>query len=98
AAYHSGERRRASRLARAALRSVEGWFAPSVVYASHHLIGKLERDAGRTTQALERFRRAVEVVEQMRGGIVADEFKATFLGAQIELYEDAIRDCLDNNG
>jgi CHAT domain-containing protein len=98
AAYHSGEQRRASRLARSALRSVEGWFAPSVVYASHHLIGKLENDAGRTTNALDRFRRAVEVVEQMRGGIVADEFKATFLGDKIELYEDAISACLDKGG
>lgn len=97
AAYQAGERRRASRLANAALRSIAGRFAPSVAYLCHNLIGKIARDEGRATPALESFRRAVEIVEQMRGGIAADEFKATFLGDKIEVYEDAIRACLDES-
>ena len=34
----------------------------------------------------------------MRGQVVADEFKATFLGDKIEVYEDAIAACLDQGG
>ena len=95
AAYAAGDRRKSNRLAKAGLRSIAGRFAPSVSYLCHNLIGKIARDEGRSVQALSSFRRAVEVVEQMRGGIAADEFKATFLGDKIEVYEDAIRSCLD---
>jgi tetratricopeptide (TPR) repeat protein len=94
-AYLTGDRRKANRLANAALRSIAGRFAPSVAYQSHNLIGKIAHDEGRAAAALASFRRAVEIVEQMRGGIAADEFKATFLGDKIEVYEDAIRACLD---
>jgi CHAT domain-containing protein len=96
AAYAAGDRRKANRLAKACLRSIAGRFAPSVSYLCHNLIGKIARDEGRAGQALSSFRRAVEIVEQMRGGIAADEFKATFLGDKIEVYEDAIRACLDS--
>ncbi len=95
AAHLSGNLTKASRMAHTALRTVEGVFAPGVVYKCHHLIGKIERERGRRRQALENFRRAVETVEQMRGGIAADEFKATFLRDKIEIYEDAIASCLD---
>ena len=98
AAYQAGDRPTAARRARAALRSIENCFAPAVAHMCHHLIGKVARDGGNTSAALESFRRAVEIVEQMRGGIAADEFKATFLGDKMEVYEDAIRACLDYGG
>jgi CHAT domain-containing protein len=94
AAYLKGESGRASRMARSALKSVEDLFAPAVSYRCHHLIGSIERDRGRRPAALESFRRAVETIEQLRGGIAADEFKATFLRDKIEVYEDAIAACL----
>ncbi|MEK6300691.1 MAG: CHAT domain-containing protein [Acidobacteriota bacterium] len=34
----------------------------------------------------------------MRGGIAADQFKATFLGDKVEVYEDTIAACLDVGG
>jgi CHAT domain-containing protein len=95
AAYLSGDRSRASRMARNALRSVEGLFAPSVLYKCHHLIGIVERDRNRPRPALESFRRAVDAIEQLRGGIAADEFKTTFLHDKVEVYEDAIAACLN---
>lgn len=98
AAYQAGDRATATRRARATLRSIENCFAPAVAHMCHHLIGKVARDGGNTRDALESFRRAVEIVEQMRGGIAADEFKATFLGDKMEVYEDAIRACLDDGG
>ena len=95
AEYLAGESRSADRKARAALRSIAGAFAPSIVYSCHSLIGRIARDRGQAGAALASFRRAVETVDRMRGGIAADEFKATFLGDKIEVYEDAIRACLD---
>jgi tetratricopeptide (TPR) repeat protein len=98
AAYDSGDLKRASRMARGALETVEGLFAPAVAYQSHHLIGRIERDRNRSLPALKSFRTAVETIERMRGGIAADEFKATFLNDKIQAYEDAIAACLDHGG
>lgn len=95
AAYRVGAPAKAIRMARAALDSVKGMFAPSVVYQCHHLIGLVERDRGRRNEARICFLRAVEAIEQMRGGIFADEFKASFLKDKIEIYDDAITACLD---
>jgi CHAT domain-containing protein len=95
AAYETGDRSRAIRAARSALKTVEGSFAPSITYQCHHLIGCVDRDRRRKQSALDNFRRAVETVEQMRGGIAADEFKVSFLNDKINIYEDAIAACLD---
>lgn len=95
AAYETGDLPKAARMARAALRGVEGSFASALVYQCHHLLGRIERDRGRRKFALESFRHAAEVIERMRGGIISDEFKATFLRDKMEVYEDAISACLD---
>ncbi|HEV8485421.1 MAG TPA: CHAT domain-containing protein [Blastocatellia bacterium] len=95
AAFHIGDVRKATRLARAALVSARDLGARAVAYQCHHLIGRIERGRGRRRQALDNFRLAVEVIERMRTGVAADEFKAIFLQDKIETYEDAIRECLD---
>ena len=82
-------------MARSALKTVEGLFAPSITYQCHHLIACVARDRRRKRDALDNFRRAVETVEQMRGGIAADELKVSFLNDKISIYEDAIAACLD---
>lgn len=96
AAYHLGDQAKAYRASRAALTSLETYFAPAVAYQCHHLIGCIERDRKRSRLALASFRRAVETIESMRGGIAADEFKATFLRDKIAAYEDAIAACLSD--
>ncbi|HEY7543626.1 MAG TPA: CHAT domain-containing protein, partial [Blastocatellia bacterium] len=95
AAYETGDLSKAARMARAALRTIESSFASSIAYQCHHLIGRIERGRRRRKHALENFRRAADVIEQMRGGIISDEFKATFLRDKMEVYEDAISACLD---
>jgi CHAT domain-containing protein/tetratricopeptide (TPR) repeat protein len=95
AAYATEDRSKALRAARATLRQIEGLFAPGIAYQCHHLIGRIERDRGRGTLALDSFRRGVELIEQMRSGVAADAFKATFLRDKIGVYEDAIAACLD---
>lgn len=95
AAYELGDMKRAMRMARSALETVEGLASPAVAYQCHHLIGRIQRDRNRGAEALESFRRAVQIIEAMRGGIAADEFKATFLHDKISAYEDAVAVCLD---
>ena len=95
AAYEVGDRARAGRMARSALKAVEGLYSPSITYQCHHLIACVDRDRRHKRDALDNFRRAVETVEQMRGGIAADELKVSFLNDKISIYEDAIAACLD---
>src|SRR5213078_2916355 len=78
------------------LNAIAESFAPALTYQCHHLIGCIERDRRRQALALDHFRRAVDAIEQVRAGIVADEFKATFLRGKIMVYEDAIAACLDD--
>jgi tetratricopeptide (TPR) repeat protein len=98
AAYQAGNQTRALRLAKSALAAVKSHFAASVVYQCHHLIARVHRGRGKKHAALDSFRKAVETVEEMRGGIAADEFKASFVRDKMEVYEDAIAACLDEGG
>lgn len=97
AAYMDGDAARAKRLATTTLRSIEDRFAPTVEHMCYHLLGQIERDRGNRHDALDCFRRSVDIVEEMRGRIAADEFKASFFGDKMEVYEDAIRACLDES-
>lgn len=96
AAFQLGELAKAARLAKAALKEVDEIYAPTIVFKSLHLLGQLEQQ--RQRPALDYFRRAVAVIEKMRAGIAADEFKTTFLRDKITVYEDTIKACLDNGG
>lgn len=98
AAYDGGDLKTAARMARAALKSIGDLWAPAVVYRCHHLIGRVSRDRKQTSLALDSFRHAVEIIEGMRVGIAADEFKASFLHDKMHAYEDAIAACLDIGG
>jgi CHAT domain-containing protein/tetratricopeptide (TPR) repeat protein len=93
AAYLSGNPAKTERMIKTLLKEMENVFAPSIVYKSHHLLGQIQRH--RKRPALDHFRNSVAVIENMRSGIAADEFKTTFLHDKIEVYEDAIEACLD---
>ena len=97
AAYLDGNLTKAGRMAKTAFDSIQGLFAPAVEYQSQHLLGRIERDRKRNDRALQYFRGAVKAIEKLRGGIAADEFKATFLHDKSEAYEDAISCCLDQD-
>src|SRR5262249_3805240 len=96
AAYQRKDLTKAARFARRTLAAVANLPTPAITYQCHHRVGCIERDRRRAKSALDSFRRAVAVIEQMRGGIAADEFKATFLRDKIQAYEDAIAACLDS--
>ncbi|HXG67450.1 MAG TPA: CHAT domain-containing protein [Blastocatellia bacterium] len=95
AAYQAGDLKKAARHARAVLGAVTTPLAAGLLWQCHHLLGRIARDRGKSEDARASFLAAVETVERMRGGIAADEFKASFLRDKIEAYEDAIAACLD---
>ncbi len=94
-AFQTNQLSKAKRLARATLAAVENLFAPTLAFQAHHLIGKVNGKQNRNREALQSYRRAIEIIERMRGAVSSDEFKATFLRDKIEVYEDAITACLD---
>ena len=96
AAYADNQPGKAARLLRIVLREIDALSSPAVEYRSHHLLGRIERQ--RQRPAAGHFRNAVAVIESLRGSIVADEFKSSFLRDKIAVYEDAITACLDEGG
>jgi CHAT domain-containing protein/tetratricopeptide (TPR) repeat protein len=98
AAYQAGDNLKARRTARTALGAASGHLASSISYQAHHLLGKIARDRKQNPAALVSFRNAIGIIEEMRSGVAADEFKAAFLHDKIEVYEDAISACLDEGG
>jgi hypothetical protein len=94
-AFQTNQFSKAKRLAKATLAAIENLFAPTLAFQAHHLIGKVESGQQRNRKALQSFRRAIEIIERMRGAVASDEFRATFLRDKIEVYEDAISACLD---
>ncbi|MEW6125981.1 MAG: CHAT domain-containing protein [Acidobacteriota bacterium] len=94
-AYQVNAFTKAKRLAKATLATIEKLFAPTIAYQAHHLIGKIESRQYHNREALQSFRRAIEIIERMRGALTVDEFKASFLRDKIVVYEDAINACLD---
>lgn len=95
ASYTSGDLKNALRLVGEASDGLSGIFAPGLAYRCHHLTGRIHAQRGQEEMALESFRRSVEIVEQLRGGIAADEFKGAFLTDKLDVYEDSVRLCLD---
>ena len=68
---------------------------PSVVVAAMTSLGKLESSAGNLRAARSAFTRAVTVIENMRAPIASDEFKMSFLAAQLEPYDELFRMAID---
>jgi tetratricopeptide (TPR) repeat protein len=91
----AGERAAAARIARAALRRAEASANDWVAYQCHHVIAETHAAQGRRPRALESYRRAIDAVERLRSRIVVDDFKSTFLEDKVDLYEGAVRLCLE---
>src|SRR5262249_10507773 len=98
-AHHAGgDNKNASARANSALRLIAGRYAPTVEDQCHHLLGSIAQNPHQPRSALAEFRKAVRVIDRMRVGISADQFKATFLRDKIPVYEDAVSACLDRGG
>ncbi len=95
ALFGLGETPRATRLARATLRSAEAAGDAWVAYQCHHLLARGHAAAGRRPAALAAYRAAIDAVERLRSRIVVDDFKTRFLEDKVDLYESAVETCLE---
>jgi tetratricopeptide (TPR) repeat protein len=62
---------------------------PWLAYRAHHLLGRLEEQAGRQRSALEHYEACAADIERLRGQ-VAVELRSSFLADKGEVYEDLI--------
>jgi tetratricopeptide (TPR) repeat protein len=60
-------------------------------------LGKLKAQNGQLTPAFEYFRQAVELFDEQRGMIKADDLKTSFANRGQELYRDMVSTCLKLN-
>lgn len=95
AALGLGDVGRASRVARAALKSAADSEDDAVAYQCHAVLAQVARARGQRQVALDSFRSAIAAVERMRSRIVVDNLKTRFLEDKVELYEGAVELCLD---
>lgn len=91
----AGDTARASRIARATLRSAASAGDEWIAYQCHCILGGAERARGRRTAALSSYREAIAAVERLRSRIVVDDLKTRFLEDKVGLYESAVEMCLE---
>lgn len=63
-----------------------------------HLRSRLRRQAGRTDDAIDDLRAAVQLVERVRGLLHAERFRASFHGDRAAIYADLAAAALDASG
>jgi CHAT domain-containing protein len=65
-----------------------------LTYQSHHLMGTIAADEGKSEEALAEYDQAIMELEHLRGSLMV-EFRAGFVEDKQTLYDDAIDLCLD---
>lgn len=93
--FHAGDWPAAQSACELSLQRIASLEAPWLKYQCFHLKGNLAERAGDQLQAYQCYRQAINHVEEMRGTIRVDEFKATFVKDKVRVYEDLVRLCLN---
>ena len=63
-------------------------------YQAEHLLGRLRDETGDLDGAAAAFQRAMDDVDWVRGGIIRDDLRISFVQDKVALYEDAVRNAL----
>lgn len=69
--------------------------APWLDYQCHYALGLAQEGLGNPSEARANYANAIDVLETMRGNIIADELKITFLKDKLSVYERLIALSLD---
>jgi CHAT domain-containing protein len=67
---------------------------PMLMYQAHALLGAAALASGEPSEALDAFDRAIQAVERLRGSLMV-EYRSGFVEDKEEIYQDAVRVCLD---
>jgi tetratricopeptide (TPR) repeat protein len=70
---------------------------PIFACQAQQLMGRVELQAGRTTQAYRHYQAARKLLEGMRSDLRSEELKISFMEDKIEIYESLVQLCLDDN-
>ncbi|MCA9285214.1 MAG: CHAT domain-containing protein, partial [Phycisphaerales bacterium] len=97
-AIEQGDLDGADRLLAEAIASVAALGIPTLMADLLHAQGRIRRLRGEVTAAIDRYRGALELVEQVRGSFRADRLRAAFLGDRVALYEDLVGALLERGG
>jgi CHAT domain-containing protein len=68
--------------------------SPVLVYQAEFLMGEVEQASGCQDDAYERYRRASEALETLRGNIRGEELKISFFQNKLGVYESLVALCL----
>jgi CHAT domain-containing protein/tetratricopeptide (TPR) repeat protein len=67
---------------------------PQIIQRCHTSLGLLAASAGDVERAEASFKRAVEVIEDLRALLPSDEFRTAFVGDKLTPYTELVRLCL----
>lgn len=70
---------------------------PEITWQIWYYKGLAEERTGRLSEAAAAYRKAIEVIEEIRGNFTIEEFKATYLENRQEVYDRLIQLLLDEN-
>jgi len=91
-----GQGHAAQTLLDSTLRHAERWVVPSVVQRCHTSLGMLAASVGDTERAEAAFKRAIELIEELRTPLPAEEFRTAFLADKLTPYAELARLCLSD--
>jgi CHAT domain-containing protein/tetratricopeptide (TPR) repeat protein len=98
AARAQGDAREARKIFDSALRDAELQALPQLAQRCHTSLGLLYAEAGFPDSAEASFKRAIELIEDLRALLPGDEFRTAFVGDKLIPYIELVRICLDHPG
>ncbi len=64
--------------------------SPKTIWDARYGLGRVEEGLGNLSAAVDHYRQAVEIIESVRGELVATELKTSFLTGKVEVYHQLI--------
>ena len=80
-----------------ALQRVGSLDAPVLAYQAHFLMGQTEQLSGNPSEAYTSFQKARGALETLRSSLHGEELKIAFMKNRLEVYENLVDLCLNNN-
>jgi CHAT domain-containing protein len=91
-----GQAQAAQSLLESTLRDSERWVVPQVAQRCHTSLGMLAAAVGDTERAEAAFKRAIELIEDLRTQLPAEEFRTAFVADKLTPYAELVRLCLSD--
>lgn len=92
----NGQRDMARDVLNATRRDAEGREQPQITHRCHTSLGLLAASSGDVKSAEESFTRAVEIIEDLRAPLPAEEFRTAFVADKLTPYDELMRLCLED--